>query len=174
MISTAKRYKNDRYDRFWGTYNKDGWKIQTTNQSVTPNIREQPSDVMETQSVPMNDQSLEIKLTLDITFKYHLIRHFVELESLKSNQSRSLIVTTNDIYYTKINSEKLNYLKAYSLYTPNPITSSQELNLSIVKANDSTLPPIINAIEVYIVRELTEQPTHDGDGKELIKPYNVL
>jgi hypothetical protein len=48
---------------------------------------------------------------------------------------------------------------------PLPLTGSTRYQLSLSKTENSTLPPIINAIEVYKVQDFSQSETQQDDGK---------
>ena len=96
--------------------------------------------------------------------RYIGILHFSELELLPSNVTREFYVNLNG---------KLWYSKAYSptyLYTDatynnnNPLSGSTQYNISLNATANSTLPPIINAVEVFNVISTAEFGTDSQDG----------
>ena len=88
--------------------------------------------------------------------------HFAEVVKLEANQYRSFNITVNDDYW--YGPFAPDYLKANTLHSKLAERGSSKYEVSIVKAEQSTLPPIINAIEVYSVKDLLQSETDQGDG----------
>ena len=98
----------------------------------------------------------------DATSQYYIYLHFAEVVKLEPNQSRSFNVTLNgEYYYGPIVPD---YLRAFTMYSKYAMTGKNNYNVSLVKTKSSTLPPIINAIEVYSVKDLSQSETDQQDG----------
>ena len=92
--------------------------------------------------------------------QYYFYMHFMEVEDLKNNEIREfdIIVDGNRWYRNHV---------VPSYLSPNTIAStspSKEINISLEKTQRSTLPPIINAIEVYELIEFLQSDTFQDDG----------
>nr|XP_048324459.1 probable leucine-rich repeat receptor-like protein kinase At2g28990 [Ziziphus jujuba var. spinosa] len=146
--SQSCRYPYDIYDRLWTPYTqKKDWTTVTNslpvNQAVTSTDYQPPSIVMNTSATPLNASApLEFYWEpQDKRNPYYLCFHFAELQLLQSNQSRAF-----DIY---LNGERS--------------TIASNLSFSLVRSTNSTLPPILNAVEAYTVIEFSQPETHQDD-----------
>ena len=121
---------------------------------------------MSTAATPINDSaSLNFYWEPeDATSKYYIYMHFAEVVKLKANQSRSFNVLVNgEHWYGPFAPE---YLWTFIMYSKAASTSTggRYVNFSLVKTENSTLPPIINAIEIYSVKNLLQSETDQEDG----------
>ncbi|XP_065632096.1 LRR receptor-like serine/threonine-protein kinase IOS1 isoform X2 [Quercus suber] len=119
---------------------------------------------MSTAATPINDSApLVFHLEPEgATSKYYIYMHFAEVVKLKANQSRSFNVILNgEHWYGPFVPE---YLWTFTLYSKAALTSTGgKYVFSLVKTENSTLPPIINAIEVYSVKNLLQSETDQED-----------
>ncbi|KAK7823487.1 putative lrr receptor-like serine/threonine-protein kinase [Quercus suber] len=81
------------------------------------------------------------------TSEYYIYMHFAEVEQLKPNQSRSINITLNGNYWWSISSPL--YLYTTTVCSQSALEIAQTYNFKLFKTEGSTLPPIINAIEIY-------------------------
>lgn len=161
------RYPSDIHDRLWYPFDRDDWtQINTSLTSTTEaNGYQVPSIVMCTAATPKNaNDSLNIFwLPSASNAQYQIYMYFAEVEKLKTNESRQLNVTVNGQYY--FGPFTLDYLSATTIYTASawrPI--GQYVQFSILKNENSTLPPILNAYEIYMVKPVQESETNLEDG----------
>ena len=120
---------------------------------------------MSTASTPIN-VSAPLELSWDTenaTSEYYIYMYFSEVVKLKANQSRSLNITLNGKpgYGPFIPK----YLHTFTLYAPSILDTAQKYDILISKIENSTLPPIINALEIYSVIDLSQSGTDKQDGK---------
>ncbi|PQQ04110.1 putative LRR receptor-like serine/threonine-protein kinase [Prunus yedoensis var. nudiflora] len=120
---------------------------------------------MSTASTPKDpSDSLSIIFGLpDMNAEYYSYLHFAEVERLQVNQSRLQYIFRNGrctfgrfpppqyLSYT------IHRIGAWSSY-------AQYANISITRAENSTLHPILNAFEIYMVKNLIEAETSQEDG----------
>ena len=120
---------------------------------------------MSTASTPINVSApLELSwYTKKTTSEYHIYMHFSEVVKLKANQSRSLNITINGKHWYGPFTPK--YLHTITVYTRSILEIAQKYNILISKIENSTLPPIINALEIYSVIDLSQSGTDKQDGK---------
>lgn len=89
--------------------------------------------------------------------------HFAELQRLDSNATRQFNVTINGVpwynAYTPV------YLTADTIYSRGPHQGSSNYSISIRATANSTLPPIINAGEIFNVISTANVGTDVQDGK---------
>ncbi|KAL4625878.1 hypothetical protein ACB092_05G057100 [Castanea dentata] len=161
------RYKYDVYDRIWWPYNYEEWTGLSTSltiESGSSNAYRPPSVVMSTAATPINDSaSLNFNWEPeDATSKYYIYMHFAEVVKLKANQSRSFNVILNGEHW--YGPYVPDYLWTSTLYSKYALTSTGgQYAFSLVKTENSTLPPIINAIEIYSVKNLLQSETDQED-----------
>ena len=93
--------------------------------------------------------------------QYYIYLHFAEIVMLNASQLRSFNVTIdgNDWYRSLVPS----YLSTVTLYSASVLPRG-EYQFSIIKTQSSTLPPIINAVEIYSVKNLSQSATDQEDG----------
>ena len=102
--------------------------------------------------------------------KYYIYMHFAEVVKLNANQSRSFNVTLNGKYFYGPLIPL--YLGATTLYAASALTAEKYV-FSLIKTENSTLPPIINAIEIYSVKDLFQSETHQEDGMFFYKCFSL-
>ncbi|XP_030972959.1 LRR receptor-like serine/threonine-protein kinase IOS1 [Quercus lobata] len=161
------RYPFDIYDRIWDPYNDNTYTILSTSQTIdTPsnNYYQPPSIVMSTASTPIN-VSAPLELfwyTENATYsEYYIYMHFAEVVNLTATQFRSFNITLNGKYWYGPIAPK--YLSTITLFSPSILPNAQKYDFSFFKAEGSTLPPIINALEIYSVRDLSQSGTYQKD-----------
>ncbi|KAK4590902.1 hypothetical protein RGQ29_021195 [Quercus rubra] len=161
---TAYRYPDDVYDRIWLPYSENNWTNLSTSDTVTTNNSYKiPSVVMSTASTPIN-VSAPLKLswyTGNATSEYYICMYFSEVVKLKANQSRSLNITVNGKHAYGPFTPK--YLETFKVYSKSILEIAPKYDILISKIENSTLPPIINAVEVYSVIDLSQSRTDKQD-----------
>ncbi|GLT58366.1 hypothetical protein SLA2020_312640 [Shorea laevis] len=166
--STAEdgfRFKEDVYDRYWVPLERDDWTQKTTKFSIdsgNDNDYQLPSLAMRTAAAPVNaNRSLDFPLgTMDSDSKLYVYMHFAEVEELEFERPRKLIVSYNDFQSEPFS---LVYLKATTKFFLFELNSGQEGRISIYSTEDSTLPPILNAIEIYMEKQFSKLQTAERD-----------
>ncbi|KAI5336909.1 hypothetical protein L3X38_016178 [Prunus dulcis] len=165
---TGYRYPLDILDRIWCAYNDvDNWTqldtISTIN-SDSGDPYQLPSVVMRTASTPKNPcDSLSIIFSLpDKDAEYYGYLHFAEVEILKLNQSRLQYAFWDGA--GTFGPFAPQYLSTNTIYSTNAwSTRGPYANISITRAKNSTLPPILNAFEIYMVKHFVEGETNQED-----------
>ncbi|GLT69266.1 hypothetical protein SLA2020_414280 [Shorea laevis] len=161
------RFGDDVHDRYWAPNNFFEWSNLSTSliiDSQSRNEYQPPSVVMSTAATPVNDSGpIEFDWVSDAaTAEYYIYMHFAEVVKLETNQSRSLNVTLNQKHWYGPLSPA--YLSTTTLFSTSAIRGSGKYVLSIFKTENSTLPPILNAIELYTVKYLLQSAeTDQGD-----------
>uniref|UniRef100_A0A0E0A1U5 non-specific serine/threonine protein kinase n=1 Tax=Oryza glumipatula TaxID=40148 RepID=A0A0E0A1U5_9ORYZ len=167
------RYPDDPHDREWVPWiNPFDWTVISTTtmvQNIENDIFEAPSRVMQTAITPRN-ASGNIEFAWDAytqpkdpTPGYIANFYFTEVQLLPSNALRQFYINLNGrlVYnesYTPL------YLYADLIYEKKPFLRYPEYNISINATSNSTLPPIINAIEVFSVMPTINVATDSEDG----------
>lgn len=159
------RYPEDVYDRIWQPFDTPGQlaALSTAENVNTANSYRPPSSVMRTAIAPRNSSS-PLKLSwspLDPTNEFYVYLHFAEVERLQNNQSRQFYVyLENQRWYNEIVTPP--YLRLFTVLATGG-SSKATFNYSLVKTENSTLPPIINAMEVYMVKQFLQSQTDEND-----------
>lgn len=122
-----------------------------------------PSLVMETAMTPANSSDpIEFYWSPDNpNSKFYVYMYFAEVEELQSNQTREFNISQNDELFTGPISPT--FLYTTIAYSQSPV-SGDKILYTIRRTARSTLPPILNGLEVYMALEATESQTDDQDG----------
>lgn len=97
----------------------------------------------------------------DNNTQYYIYMHFVEVK--KQNQSRWLYILRNGESFQVIFSR--DYLNTTTIY--NSRVLSGQFDFVIYGDEEPLQSPILNALEVYTVKEFLQSETNQQDGKEL-------
>nr|CAN72131.1 hypothetical protein VITISV_040706 [Vitis vinifera] len=161
--SQTVRYKDDAFDRVWEPFSQPYWKSVSASYSsdnLSDNHFKPPSKVMATAVTPADERyPLEFHWNLDnSTRQFYVYMHFAEVEELQSNQLRELYVSLNGWF---LSPEPIvpGRLVPHTGFSTHSISASSELSLSIFKTHRSTLPPILNALEIYEIKQLFQSST---------------
>ncbi|RVX17124.1 putative leucine-rich repeat receptor-like protein kinase [Vitis vinifera] len=159
----VSRYKDDAFDRVWEPFSQPYWKSVSTSYSsdtLSDNHFKPPSKVMATTVTPADERyPLEFHWNLDnSTRQFYVYMHFAEVEELQSNQLREFYVSLNGWF---LSPEPIvpGRLVPHTGFSTHSISASSELSLSIFKTHRSTLPPILNALEIYEIKQLFQSST---------------
>ncbi|CAA0287534.1 unnamed protein product [Arabidopsis thaliana] len=172
-VNQGYRYGTDVFDRVWTPYNFGNWSQISTNQSVNINNDYQPPEiVMVTASVPTDpDAAMNISLVgVERTVQFYVFMHFAEIQELKSNDTREFnIMYNNKHIYGPF--RPLNFTTS-SVFTPTEVVADAngQYIFSLQRTGNSTLPPLLNAMEIYSVNLLPQQET---DRKEVDAMMNI-
>lgn len=168
FINGTGRYTDDIYDRIWSPNSLPSWDSITTSQDidVSGNGYRAPSGVIRTAARPRNRTgSLELTWTTsDPNAQFYVYMYFAELEQLSRNQSREFNVSWNGnpLFGPLIPRS----FDTTTVYNSRPLVGSEH-RLSIYRTGNSTLPPILNAIEIYIVKQSNSSATSSSDGEAI-------
>ncbi|KAG5248562.1 serine/threonine-specific receptor protein [Salix suchowensis] len=164
-LSDSIRFSVDVYDRIWLPFRLQDWEVKHTGYAIESPDDDKygvPSAIMQGAAVPIN-QSDPIVLPItrdDPTTQFFLYLHFAEIENLPENQTREFnIFVNNKLWRGPIVPQ---YLQRTTVSSISALEGS-EITVSIEKTINSTLPPLINAIELYLVRELLQAETYEDD-----------
>nr|GLL17807.1 brassinosteroid insensitive 1-associated receptor kinase 1 [Ipomoea trifida] len=161
------RYKDDVFDRIWIPWTLDGAKAvmttSTQNFATEENLFRMPPAVMNTGVVPSDPtQPLTFSWsTKNYSDMFYIYLSFAEIQNLKSNQTRQLNIYLNGkFYYGPVVPPNKGYTTVYSKI---PYTNATRYSFSLNKTQNSTLPPIINALEVYRLKQFNDPQTNYND-----------
>ncbi|XWS12023.1 hypothetical protein CRYUN_Cryun37aG0054800 [Craigia yunnanensis] len=175
IINETIRYNDDAYDRIWKSSNFPGCKTLSTSLAIDArdnNGYQLASAVMSTAHTPIN-ASIRLGFHWEPTdpkAKYFVYMHFAEVEELKANEIREFNITQNGKFlYAPVVPE---YLYTNTLYTTEPV-SGDNIQYWLERTNRSTLPPILNALEVFMVKDfsVTNRPKRCYEGSD---PLRIL
>ena len=163
------RYPNDVYDRYWTPLQFDDWIPITTNSTIYPHSDDNdysiPDVVLRTAA---KTQNASIPLNLywtppDSLSKCYVYFHFAEIEKLENGQQRELTIKLNgERYLTE--SVRLDYLNSQTILPTEPPITGKRLHFTITAAEGSKFPPILNAVETAVLKQLPNKPTATDDG----------
>ena len=104
------------------------------------------------------------------TSEYYIYMHFAEVVELKANQYRSFNITLNGQYWYGPVVPK--NLSTTTVFSTKAMRIAKQYEVSIIKTENSTLPPIINALEIYSIKNLLQSETDQQDGM-FLHTYSV-
>ncbi|KAL6134550.1 hypothetical protein ACLB2K_066781 [Fragaria x ananassa] len=168
---TAYRYPFDMHDRFWYSYSREDW-VQLSTSSIIDlnrnNFYQPASDVMRTAATPKlaTDDLIFSWLPANKNVEFYVYMHFAEVEEHPANQSRQPEITRNgELFYGPFAPD---YLETYTVWSTKAM--SGQYNFSVRKGvGNSDLQPILNAIEIFTVKEFSEQETNQDDVNAITK-----
>ncbi|XP_059630738.1 probable LRR receptor-like serine/threonine-protein kinase At1g05700 isoform X2 [Cornus florida] len=165
-VSEFIRYKDDVYDREWRPYSQNYTKLSTPSSNSiveSDGLYNPPSEVMSSAIKPnVSSDSLYFSWEpVTPTDQFYIYLYFAEVQVLQKNQTREFNIYLNGQQWYK-EPVSPNYLSSTTVYSTSP-SSYASYELSIIKTNNSTLPPIINAMELYVVKQFLQSQTDDKD-----------
>ncbi|CAM0879089.1 unnamed protein product [Alopecurus aequalis] len=186
--NTLFRYPDDPHDRMWWPFVDPtaGWAEIKKDLDVknADDPFETPKAVTQTAITHFTDLNpLTGNARSDIEFSLNLpagplnlisIMHFSELNLLSGNDSRQFDINVNGKPWFQ--AYKPDYLYSGSVVYDTKPTEHSQFNVSISALANSTLPPIINAIELFSVVSTTNLGTDAQDASaisEIKKNYQV-
>ncbi|MCH88606.1 receptor-like protein kinase, partial [Trifolium medium] len=107
----------------------------------------------------------------DVNNQYYLYTHFDEVEKLAANETRAFNINVNGgLMYGPVIPV---YQKAITIISKTPFTGASIYQVSLSKTENSTLPPILNAIEIYKVKDFSQSETQQDEVDSIINIKNV-
>lgn len=95
--------------------------------------------------------------------QYYLYEHLAEIQDLQANETREFNVLLNgEEFSDPVIPPKLEITTMESL-TPR-MCQGGECILQLTRTKKSTLPPLLNAYEIYSVMQFTQSETNENDG----------
>ncbi|CAA6667523.1 unnamed protein product [Spirodela intermedia] len=163
------RYPEDPYDRIWKGLVGSFPVINTTRRvEATPTDHFQvPSRVLET-AISSRNVSVGLAISAAVGNQddvVYAVLHFAELQNLsRHNQTRIMDIRGKGSAEAILRSYSPPFLKAAHVRITNAAVGQTGIyNISLIPSNASTLPPMINAMESFLVRKVDELPTDLGD-----------
>ncbi|XP_034696319.1 senescence-induced receptor-like serine/threonine-protein kinase isoform X2 [Vitis riparia] len=163
------RDKDDVYDRIWIPLTRPSWlsiNSSLVSSSFSTSDYKLPRIVMATAATPANESepwNASLNIDDDPSQKLYMYMHFAEVEDLKG-QIREFTISVNDdeSYAGPVAPAYLFSVTVYSKYSVSGSTTN-ELSISLKRTDRSLLPPIINAMEVYMIKEFSQSSTQQND-----------
>lgn len=140
--------------------------MTTTLQVNSSNGYDLPQRVISTAVTPIDDKAttLDIPWSLETpTSQFYLFMHYAELKTLQANETREFNVTLNGNVTFESYSPKFLRMQTVFSKAPKQCDGGKCL-LQLVKTSKSTLPPLINAIEVFTVIDFSQLETNGDEG----------
>ncbi|XP_042413739.1 probable LRR receptor-like serine/threonine-protein kinase At1g05700 isoform X2 [Zingiber officinale] len=166
--SGAIRYPDDKYDRIWETYSSPQWTEISTDSTVN-NLSvdgfEPPTAVMQTAVTPENSLTLNFTLELDpgdLSEIVVAVLYFSEFLTLTGNMSRRFYIYFNGARWFQ-KPFVPEYLLSDSVYGIVSQTGYWQYNITLQALSNSTLPPILNAMEIMAAMDSSNEATDGGD-----------
>ncbi|CAJ2663782.1 unnamed protein product [Trifolium pratense] len=154
------RYENDVYDRLWLPFQWiDTKKLNASDYLLLQNDYTPPAIVMRTAATPVNASApLLFHWNADnVTDQYYLYLHFNEVEDLTQNETRAFNITVNgEFFYGPMIP---GYQVTDTVISSAPLTGAARYLISLSKTENSTLPPILNAVEIYKLKDFSQSET---------------
>ncbi|WJX42991.1 hypothetical protein P8452_30154 [Trifolium repens] len=171
------RYPDDIYDRTWTPYNSIDWKMVNTSLTINQGAPSfnflplPPSTVMRTTSIPANfSDNIEFHfLPKYNASRYYVYMYFAEIQKLEANQIREFNIFVNG---KLLNSDPLIPLYLQSMYYISVIDENK-LELWFNKTSRSTLPPLFNAIEIYMTKDFLQSETYQTDVDAILNVKSI-
>ncbi|CAL4890004.1 unnamed protein product [Urochloa decumbens] len=168
------RYPLDPHDRLWSTYDTiPSWK-ETSATSVVQNYLTDaynvPSAVMQNAATPINGSRIDLSWdpsdpSVNISSRYFFVFYFAELQSVASNALRQFdIIVDNRKWNTKPYTPPFLFADSIS----GIVQGQERYNISLVATKNATLPPILNAMEMYLMKPISETATDPRDARAMM------
>jgi len=172
------RYPFDPHDRIWQSYGDiAAWTNITTAATIdvsNSNSSGEPSVVVQSAATPVNGSQLDFSWSPDHYLNndndntaYLLLLYFAELQLLQSNVLRRFDILVDGASWNGSQSYSPKYLSA-EVVERMVVQGSGQHTVSLVATPETTLPPILNAFEIYSVRQMTGIATDNGDAKAMM------
>ncbi|RWR78156.1 putative LRR receptor-like serine/threonine-protein kinase [Cinnamomum micranthum f. kanehirae] len=170
-VTAGIRYPDDPYDLLWRPFDVIKWSSFNTSFGVTnPNVAFQPpSKVMMTAVRPVNESdALYHNWTTDeLGLQLQVYLHFAELEQLNATQKREFTVCYGDNLCNN-STIRPEYLVTTTVEPPRILTGQAQYSCTLKRTSNSTHPPILNAIEIFAIRQYNDTPTRDEDVEAIL------
>lgn len=124
-----------------------------------------PKEALKTAATPTNSSA---PLTMEwsssnVNNQYYFYAHFAEIQDLQTNDTREFdMVWNGQVISGPIIPPKFNI---YTIFSLSPSTcEGGKCSFQLRRTNRSTLPPLLNAFEVYTVIQFPQIETNETDG----------
>ncbi|KAK1400078.1 putative leucine-rich repeat receptor-like serine/threonine-protein kinase [Heracleum sosnowskyi] len=172
------RYKDDIYDRLWNSFDEINtssiYDFEVLKDYAYDGAFEVPTEVMRSAIAPENTSN-PLKITWEprnASDQFLIYLHYAEVQTLQRNQTREFNIYLNgNLWYNRPISPFNR--STGTLYSTEPENQTSNYEILIQKTKRSTLPPIINAIELFTVRQFLQSQTDDQDAGSIMDIKSV-
>lgn len=154
----------DVYDREWVSSFQSEWTdISTALEVNNSNKYVPPKDVLINAATPTDASA---PLTIELPSggsgeEYYLYAHFAEIQDLQAYDTREFNISLNgEVLSDPIIPKKLDTTTVSSVGT----CQGRDCILQVTRTSRSTLPPLINALEIYTSIRFPQSETDETDG----------
>ncbi|CAF2055402.1 unnamed protein product [Brassica napus] len=175
------RYDEDVHDRVWVPYKNNKTVSLSTNLTIDTSSGSYnvPQHVANSAIFPANaSHPLNIWWDIgDTNAHSYIYMHFAEIQNLGSNEIREFNITYNggEVWESFFRPHKL---KITTIFSRTALSSSDgKFNFTFTMTESSTLPPLINALEVYTDVENLLLETHQDEVSAMMnikKTYGLM
>ncbi|KAI4980039.1 hypothetical protein ZWY2020_016792 [Hordeum vulgare] len=170
---SVTRYPSDSHDRIWTTYSAIPNSTEISSTSVIQNnlrdVYDVPSSVMQN-AATVNSSRIDFSWnpsdpSVNISSKYFFIFYFAELQNVRSNAVRQFDIIINNKTWNK-----QPYTPTFQVtdYFFGILHGMENYSVSLVATKNATLPPILNGMEIYLVKPITAVATDPGDARAMM------
>ncbi|KAK4408557.1 putative LRR receptor-like serine/threonine-protein kinase [Sesamum angolense] len=174
------RFPDDPYDRLWTPEVISGGMIPVRSSALFSKgltLADQPPPAVLKNAVTAITPNSTLQLSMGfplVPAPVYVNGYFSEVAVLGPNQNRYFSIFKNNQSFSQPFSPP--YENCTELYTSN-LTASVNTTFSLVPTNFTTLPPLINAMEIFVIGDELTNGTNDQDVKGLAslqKAFGVL
>ncbi|XP_019096758.1 PREDICTED: receptor-like protein kinase At3g21340 isoform X1 [Camelina sativa] len=170
------RYPDDVDDRKWYPFfDSVEWTELTTNLKInSSNSYAPPQVVMASASTPISSSATWnfSWLLPSSTTQFYMYMHFAEIQTLRSIDTREFKVTLNGNLAFERYSPKTLAMETIFYSTAQQCEGGKCL-LELIKTPKSTLPPLMNALEVFTVIDFPQLETNPDDVAAMNSIQNI-
>ncbi|KAF7843438.1 putative LRR receptor-like serine/threonine-protein kinase [Senna tora] len=162
--SKIVRYPDDGSDRIWTPYNSVNWTTISAPKTEVGKLDYQaaPARIMKTAATSGNgSDSMYLRLSYNAS-SYVFYIYFAEVQKLNKSQIREFDVTLNGGEFLAYHYQP-QYLGTNFFVVSNYSNTYKNLELQFKRTSGATLPPILNAIEIYMMKDLRQRETNKAD-----------
>ncbi|KAJ1689485.1 hypothetical protein LUZ63_013640 [Rhynchospora breviuscula] len=165
--ATIVRYPTDAHDRLWLSYMQSSWTAISTNTSMLGFKFEVPSLVLQTAAVATTaNDTMDLEWQADDEYQSNewlVVIHYAEIQLLPNNSIREFDIYSNGMNEFPAPDGPISPIynrTGYAYFTTKDLTN---YNVSLKSTQRATLPPILNAFELYTILPVQFWATYDGD-----------
>ncbi|KAI3507809.1 hypothetical protein L1887_22804 [Cichorium endivia] len=172
------RFPADPYDRIWIPAPGGGALLNVKSDALVINVdvpNKPPQSVLKSAIMaPNTSQMITLGLpTIDYPFSYPLYInwYFSDIQEVNSTNIRSFRVLENNSPFSLPIVPLFGNVTVYHISN---MTVTPKTNFSINPLGDATLPPLINAAEVYSISNVLTNGTNNNDVEGLVSLQNAF
>ncbi|KAJ1420257.1 Serine-threonine/tyrosine-protein kinase, catalytic domain [Sesbania bispinosa] len=171
------RYSDDVYDRLWMPLTINSWTKLSTSlnaDDVIQNDYRPPAVVLSTAATPVNASDLfDFSWKPDsVTDQLYFYMHFNEVVELTPNvETREFNILINgNRWYGPLRPA---YKIVTTIFSRTASSGATSYQFTLLPTGNSTLPPILNAFEIYIAKDFSQSETQQDDIDAITNMKNV-